>query len=159
MGSRSETELAYSAGFLDGDGSLMLQIKKRKDGKSRIRFMTTICFYQDSRHDEGLEWIQNVLGIGYLSKRKDGMSELRVNGYAQVRDILEKLMPFIRFKKVQAATLHKAAVLLSATKLQKLNEKQLNELVDYIVTIQSHNYATKKKRTKEELLTVLGLTP
>jgi len=33
VGSQSKTNLAYIAGFLDGDGSLMLQIKKRKDGK------------------------------------------------------------------------------------------------------------------------------
>jgi hypothetical protein len=44
VGSRSKITLAYIAGFLDGDGSLMLQIKKRKDGtKSSIRFMPTIC--------------------------------------------------------------------------------------------------------------------
>ena len=159
MGSRSKIELAYSAGFLDGDGSLMLQIKKRKDGKSRIRFMTTICFYQDSRHEEGLGWIRKVLGIGYLSKRKDGMSELRINGYSQVRDILEKLMPSIRFKKQQAVALHKAATLLSTTKFRMLSEKQLKELVDYVVMIQNHDYATKKKRTREELLSVLDLTP
>ena len=48
MGSRSNIYLAYIAGFLDGDGSLMLQIKKRKDGnRSKFRFMPTICFYQD----------------------------------------------------------------------------------------------------------------
>ena len=39
MGSRSKINLAYIAGFLDGDGSLMLQIKKRKDGKLKRRFM------------------------------------------------------------------------------------------------------------------------
>ena len=32
MGSRSKINLAYVADFLDGDGSLMFQIKKRKDG-------------------------------------------------------------------------------------------------------------------------------
>ena len=64
--------------------------------------MATICFYQDSRHELPLAWIRSVLGIGYLSKRNDGMSELRINGFAQVRYILAKLMPFIRFKKEQA---------------------------------------------------------
>ena len=39
---------------------LMLQIKKRKDGKSKIRFMLTICFYQDTRHEKPLYWIQNI---------------------------------------------------------------------------------------------------
>ena len=103
MGSRSKiakkTDLAYIAGFLDGDGSLMLQLKKRSDSKRGIRFMATICFYQDSRHEKDLNWIRKILGIGYLSKRKDGMSELRINSYKRVGSILESLIPFIRFKK------------------------------------------------------------
>ena len=54
MGSQSKIALAYIAGFLDGDGSVMLQIKKRKDGRLKRRFMCTICFYQDSRHEKPL---------------------------------------------------------------------------------------------------------
>ena len=57
MGSRPKvksTDLAYIAGFLDGDGSLMLQIKKRSDVKNKRRFMLTICFYQDKRNDKVL---------------------------------------------------------------------------------------------------------
>ena len=41
---------SYIAGFLDGDGSLMLQLKKRSDSKNKYRFMSTICFYQDIRY-------------------------------------------------------------------------------------------------------------
>ena len=99
MGSQSKINLAYIAGFLDGDGSLMLQIKKRKDGRLKRRFMCTVCFYQDSRHEKSLYWIKKVLGIGYISKRNDGMTELRINGFKQVKNILQKLRPFIKFKK------------------------------------------------------------
>ncbi len=159
MGSRSKTNLAYIAGFLDGDGSLMLQIKKRKDGRSKIRFMTTICFYQDTRHAKTLNWIREVLGIGYSSERKDGMTELRINGYQQVRDILESLLPFIRFKKIQAVALHKAAKILSDNARNTLDSKTQKTLVNLILVIQSENYVTKKKKTKAELYEVLGLTP
>lgn len=159
MGSRPKTNLAYIAGFLDGDGSLMLQIKKRKDGKSKIRFMTTICFYQDTRHAKTLNWICEVLGIGYSSERKDGMTELRINGYQQVRDILEDLLPFIRFKKIQAVALHKAAKILSDNARNTLDSKTQKTLVNLILVIQSENYVTKKKKTKAELYEVLGLTP
>ena len=107
MGSRSRIDLAYIAGFLDGDGSLMLQIKKRKEGISKIRFMSTICFYQDTRHEKDLYWIRKILGKGYLSKRNDGMSELRINGYSTVKDILVLLKEFLRFKKIQATALLK----------------------------------------------------
>ena len=160
MGSRSKKfELAYIAGFLDGDGSLMLQLKKRSDSKRAIRFMATICFYQDTRHEKTLYWIQEVLSIGYISKRNDGMTELRINGYKQIGEILKSLRPYIRFKKLQAHALLQACEILSNTKFNKLTRKQLTKLVNLILVIQSENYITKKKKTKSELHKVLGLTP
>ena len=162
MGSQSKIEkekLAYIAGFLDGDGSLMLQLKKRKDGILKFRFMATICFYQDTRHEKTLYWIQKVLRIGYVSRRNDGMTELRVNGYEQIRNILKSLLPYVQFKKLQAHALLQACGILSNTKFQKLTKKQLTKLVDLILVIQSENYVTKKKKTREEFLQILGLTP
>ena len=159
VGSRSKTDLAYIAGFLDGDGSLMLQIKKRKDGKVKIRFMATICFYQDTRHEKTLHWIKKILGIGYISRRSDGMSELRINGYVQVREILKKLLPHIRFKAIQAKSLIAATEILSSAKFRRLEKKQLLSLIKLTLLMQQENYVTKKKKTREELLVVLGLTP
>ena len=159
MGSRSKIELAYISGFLDGDGSLMLQLKKRSDSRRGIRFMTTICFYQDTRHEKTLYWIREVLGIGYISKRNDGMTELRINGYIQIRDILKSLLPYVRFKKLQASTLLQACEILSNIKFSKLTKIQLQKLVDLILVIQNENYVTKKKKTKSELYKVLSLTP
>ncbi len=157
MGSQSKINLAYIAGFLDGDGSLMLQIKKRKDSnKSKYRFMATICFYQDSRHEKPLFWIRKVLNIGYLSKRKDGISELRINGFKQIEKILNNLLPFIKFKKKQAKILLKSVIFLQKSYLK---EKDLRILVNNIIQIQSENYISKRKRTKKELLKILGLTP
>ncbi len=159
MGSRSKIDLAYIAGFLDGDGSLMLQIKKRKDGISKIRFMSTICFYQDTRHEKSLYWIREVFSKGYLSQRNDGMSELRINGYSTVKDILQMLKPFLKFKKVQAEALFQACTILSGQKYKQLDRKHVIKLVDLILVIQNENYVTKKKRTRDELLLILGLTP
>ena len=160
MGSRSnKIHLAYIAGFLDGDGSLMLQIKNRKDGKTKKRLMATICLYQDSRHEETLSWIRDVFGIGYVSRRNDGMTELRINGFDQIRGILKDLSPFIRFKKEQAAALYGATDLLSGKQFKNLNRKELLQVIDYILIIQKNNYVTKRKKTKEELMNLLDLTP
>lgn len=137
----------------------MLQIKKRKDGALKKRFMATICLYQDSRHEKDLYWIQKQFGIGYVSRRNDGMSELRINGYAQVRDILKQLMPYIRFKRLQAQALYSAVTLLSDVPYRKLDETQLRQLATHVLVIQNENYATRRKKSKEELLAVFGLTP
>lgn len=159
MGSRSKINLSYIAGFLDGDGSLMLQIKKRKDGKLKRRFMCTICFYQDSRHEKSLYWIRKILGIGYISRRNDGMTELRINGFKQVEEILHDLIPFIRFKKEQARALYNAANLLNQKDSRLLSKKDLLKLANFIITIQKNNYITQKKKTKADILKILGLTP
>ena len=158
MGSQSKINLAYIAGFLDGDGSLMLQIKKRKDGKLGRRFMATICFYQDSRHEKPLYWIQNHLKSGYISKRNDNITELRINGFDKIRKIVKNLLPFIKFKKNQADALLKATSVL-VKRESNLEKRELLKVVDYMMIIQNNNYVTKKKKTKEELLNILGLTP
>jgi len=159
VGSRSKIDLAYIAGFLDGDGSLMLQVKKRKDGKAKKRFMCTICFYQDSRHEKPLFWIRKVLGIGYLSRRNDGITELRINGFKQIKMIMGLLIPFIRFKKDQANALYRAADLLNSKKMNMLTKTDLSKLIEYLLKIQNSNYATKKKKTKKELFKIFELTP
>ncbi|OGI31154.1 MAG: hypothetical protein A2343_02495 [Candidatus Moranbacteria bacterium RIFOXYB12_FULL_35_8] len=155
MGSCSKTDLAYIAGFLDGDGSLMMQIKRRNDN-GRFRFMLTICMYQDSRHEKTLFWMKRKFRIGYISRRNDNITELRINGYKQVERILKLLKPYIKFKKIQTKILLKSAKILQK---KKISEKDYRILVDNIILIQSENYVTKRKKTKEELLKVLELTP
>src|SRR3989344_175316 len=135
----------------------MLQIKKRGDGKRKWRITCTICFYQDGRHELPLHWIRKVLGIGYISKRNDGMSELRINGFQQVKGIIEDLLPFIKFKKEQARIMRKALEILLDN--HQLNNSQWRKLIDCIIKIQENNYVTKKKKTREELCLMLGLTP
>jgi len=144
---------------MDGDGSLMFQIKKRKDTKLGYRFMFTICFYQDSRYSESLKWIREVLDIGYVSHRNDGMSELRVNGYARAHEIISDLMPYIRFKKPQAFAIYEASSLLKDKGMRGLSEEDLRRLVDLMLIVQANNYVTKRKKTRKELLSILGLTP
>jgi hypothetical protein len=85
-------KLAYIAGFLDGDGSIMLQLRK-KDGKP-IRVKTTICLYQDIRYRKDIEWIQKILGYGYVYNRNDHICELRIEGFQRVYDTLILLKPY-----------------------------------------------------------------
>jgi hypothetical protein len=159
VGSCSKTDLAYIAGFLDGDGSLMLQLKKQNNTKRAWRFMCTICLYQDTRHEAPLIWMQKILGIGFISHRNDGITELRINGINRVQVILRALLPYLRFKRTQALIMLEAAKILSKTKANDLTNIELSKLIDCILEIQSCNYATKYKKTREELMLRLGLTP
>lgn len=159
MGSRLETDLAYIAGFLDGDGSLMLQVKLRSDTSRGVRFMATICFYQDTRHEKPLHWIRKQFGIGYISRRNDGITELRICGFERVRDILSELEPYIRFKAKQARALKNACALLAEKPMRLLSKSDLHTIVDLAVEIRTENYKSKSTFTREELNRRLSLTP
>lgn len=152
-------ERAYVAGFLDGDGSIMLQLKRRKDSPRGYRFMATICFYQDTRHEAPLHWIRKKLGIGYVSQRRDGITELRINGYAQVQIILQQLIPYLRFKKPQAVAIIRACGRLMKRNMQRATRQDREILCRCLAIIQDNNYATHHKRSLEELRSAVGLTP
>ena len=121
--------------------------------------MLTLCFYQDSRHELPLYWIKKILQAGYISKRNDGITELRINGFKQVKSIIKELLPYIKFKKSQAKEMYQASCILADKKIGELSKTDLLKLVDNIVNIQKENYATKSKKSKEEILKILGLTP
>ena len=159
MGSRFNLNLAYIAGFLDGDGSLMLQLKSRSDTNRGVRFMATICLYQDTVHAQPLLWMQESLKCGYVSQRCDGMTELRINGFAQVRQVLTLLQPYIRFKAVQTQALIKACELLEQKFLRDMLPTELCTLVDLMFEIKAQNYKSKSAIPKNEVLKRLGLTP
>ena len=159
MGSCSKiTNYAYIAGFLDGDGSVMVQLKKRKDTKKKWRIMFTICFYQDSRHEEGLLWIRKIIG-GYLSRRNDGITELRINGYKKVYELLKQLEPFVKFKKIQVEAMIKILKILLKTSEDKLSIRDKKRILENLLKIQSANYSTRRKKTRKELSKILELTP
>jgi hypothetical protein len=159
VGSRSKIDLAYIAGFLDGDGSLMLQLKKRSDTPRALRIMATVCFYQDTRHEKPLHWIRQTLNIGYVSRRNDGMSELRINGFKTVGNIIVELLPFLRFKKIQAQNMVKACKLLTEKTLRKLSLTDRKRITNYLLAIQNENYVTKQKKSRKDIEKILGLTP
>ncbi len=138
----TDQEKAYIAGFLDGDGSIMLQLKPRKLVSYGFRVKTTLCFYQDTRHKKGLSWIRGKLGIGYLSQRKDRITELRIEGYKAVKSVLNELAPFIIFKKKQVKIILKAILIME----NNPNPKEFLKVCKLSDDISAINYATVRKK-------------
>lgn len=87
------------------------------------------------------------------------MTELRINGFSQVRETLEALQPYFQFKKKQAKLLIQACKLLERETLRTMQSKDIRKIVDLLVLIQNENYMSKRRKTKEELYQILGLTP
>jgi len=145
-----DIDLAYIAGFLDGDGSVMVQVKKTKFNPKGWRLMFTICFYQDSKHAQPLSWIRKILGIGYLSYRNDGIAELRINGYAQTERILKDLLPYLRFKKKQVKIILRILKLVHNKKLGQLTKQERLRIVDLIYESRKLTYKSGWKNLSNE---------
>src|SRR5258708_10271116 len=126
--------LAYVAGFLDGDGSIMLQIHRRESGKSKFRIKTVICFYQDSSHKAEIEWVKETLGCGYIYNRSDGICELRIEGFQKVFEVLSKLQPFLRFKTKQASLI---LDLIPKLELRLVTQQNIQE---WVKKMRDYNY-------------------
>ena len=154
-----DADLAYIAGFLDGDGSIIVQVKNRTSGSKGWRLMFTICFYQDSRHERPLFWIKKKLGIGYISKRNDGITELRINGYEQARSILEKLYPYMKFKKKQAGyVLRILKYLQTGKRFSQTTKRERLKITNAILKSRQETYqsgAKKMEKLQSDLAKIL----
>ena len=141
----NQLNLAYIAGFLDGDGSIMLQLHRRDRGKDIFRVKTVICFYQDNRYRHDIEWIQQILGCGYVYTRNDHICELRIEGFKRVFEVLKLLQPYIRLKKRQVELL----LTLIPQLQQKLLSKQ--DIAMWIQKMREYNYFSSQRNALEKV--------
>ncbi len=98
----TKEELAYIAGFLDGDGCIMLQLVYRKDYILGYQIRSSIVFYQNQKYRNFLEWLKEKFYYGYVRNRNDGMCEYTIVGTNEVIKILKTLYTYLKLKKPQA---------------------------------------------------------
>jgi len=93
---------SYIAGFLDGDGSIYVKIKPNITYRYKFQVSPAIVFFQSEKEGNHLKWLQKTIGRGYLRKRNDGIIEYIIGDVDSIRDLSEKLLPYLRIKKRQA---------------------------------------------------------
>lgn len=154
------SDKAYLAGLLDGDGSIMLQLKPRKKVKFLFRVKAVVILYQDARYIEQLRLFQKLIGAGYVYQRNDHIAELRVEGFTQVYLFLSVVKPFIHFKSAQVK------LMLQALKILRQKQYSLSEFLfvcQLADEISRANYTSKlRKYTAAHVAAVLrqhGLFP
>ena len=87
------------------------------------------------------------------------MTELRINGYERVREILVKLSPYIKFKKEQIKILLRILQLICGKKFEKLSRKIRLKIADLICESRKFTYQSgwkKLSKPKDELRKILG---
>lgn len=139
-------ELAYIAGFLDGDGCIMLQLVYRHDYVLGYQIRASIVFYQKTQYKDFLIWLKSKFDCGYVRDRNDGMSEYTIVGSEQVASILKTLLPYLKLKEKQAKLALEVISKMpgSGRKMDADSLYKLSLLVDKFLKL---NYSKKRTNT------------
>lgn len=128
----TETQKAYTAGFLDGDGSILAQCLRKTDYKLGFQIRISVVFHQKTRRKEFLKDLSEEIGLGQLREKKNGMSEYNIVGAAATKPLLEALLPYLRMKQRQANLVLKILEQLPSTENNEERFLDVCRLVDKV---------------------------
>ena len=140
----------YLAGFVDGEGSFNISIKKAKDRS--LGWRVTACFNVSQKERHILDVLQEALGCGTIRQRWDGVHYFEVNSYF---DLAEKVIPF--FHRFPLLSPNKGETLEIFTKICEMMCAREHLSLDGIQQIihlrkQMNNETSKRHRDDEEIL-------
>jgi hypothetical protein len=163
----SETQKAFIAGFLEGDGSISAKISPTPWKRLGYRVRVIISFTQHTRNKEILRYLQKIVGGSLKDYASRSMSELVIFDRKRVEDVLKEILPYLIVKKKQAVLAleiierfkkrkkHKRSklspedlieIVKIAEKIRELNSSRRNKII--------HNLdRVKQKLEKKDLLT------
>lgn len=143
-------ELAYIAGFLDGDGCIMLQLIFRHDYSLGYQIRSSIVFYQKTQYTDFLSWLKRKLIAGYIRERNDGISEYTIVGVKPVTEVLRLLDPYLKLKKRQAR-LALSVMSQMPEKGRKFTPKLLLSLARKVDQFAHLNYSKRRTNTSKQV--------
>lgn len=148
-------QLAYIAGFLDGDGCINAQIVRRADYKLKYQIRVSITFFQKTKFYWFLIKLNKLLDCGTLRQRPDNMSEYTIVGVSNVEKILFLLKPYILLKQPQTKLLLELIKQMPKVKNDPLTFLKLCEQVDRFILL---NDCKKRQITAKTVRSDLELT-
>lgn len=94
-------DLAYIAGFFDGEGSINLlkSIRRRKKANWCAEYTLTVAMGQ--KDGETLDWIKDNLGGNICKIKRDG-SYFWYQSNRKAETFLRIILPYLKYKKPQA---------------------------------------------------------
>ena len=134
-------DAAYLAGFLDGDGSIHFQLVRQKEYKFGFYIRASLSLTQSTPDRHGLEYLQGLIGGGYLRDRGTGISDLVVTSRPLLLVTLSAVAPFVVFKRRQT---QRALELLPQIK-PRLNEREFLRLAHEVDAFATLNHSKTKR--------------
>ena len=138
----TETEAAYIAGYLDGDGYIGLQIKHRNEKSRHAYHFHSIISFSDARM-KVLNWIQNKLGCGFIEDRLEyGCRTLYISANPN-RWLLPQIRQYLVLKQGQADLMIKFLTLTQTVRGGKIKSelwlKNMEKYLDLFLQIKCLN--------------------
>ena len=144
----------YLAGFVDGEGSFNVSIKKVNDRS--LGWRTTACFNVSQRERQILDLLQQTLGCGSIRKRWDGVHYFEVNSYV---DLVERVIPFFRRYPLRSSSKNETfEVFAQICEMMRAGEHLSLDGIRKIVYLRNlmNNETSKRHRSDEEILNSLS---
>ena len=145
----NETEKAYIAGFLDGDGSIMAIIEPHKECRFGYRIRVMLKFAQHETSANILSYIMSLLGAGHVGKSTKQVRECVIRDQKQIEQILSSLLPYVKLKNQQVRL-----ALQLIEKLRHINKKadflESAKMADKIANLNLRS-RSRRKNTSETI--------
>ena len=138
----NQTQKAYLAGFLDGDGSIYVRLKPNLTYKYGFQIAPYIVLFQSQKEKENFQKICSLIGLGYLRVRKDGILEYIIGRTNELKEFLKLVKPFVILKKKQVVLM--TEILNQKEKIK--NKQDFCKLADLIDRFRDLNYSKKRKK-------------
>tara|TARA_B100000745_G_C20143439_1_gene392133 strand:+ start:292 stop:765 length:474 start_codon:yes stop_codon:yes gene_type:complete len=142
----------YIAGFVDGEGSFNVSLKKRKDYVGE--FKLTASFNVSQKDRVILAFIKKTIGCGTLRERKDGVVYYEVTN---ITSLYENVLPFFKeFGFLSAKKKHNFAIFKQIVE-KMYNKKHLTkdgfkEIIDLREKL-NQGIGRKRKYTLKDVYT------
>jgi len=140
-------DMSYLAGFLDGDGSIHFQLVRQKEYRFGFYIRSSMSLSQSTTARAGLEYLQRLIGGGYLRDRGTGMSDLVVTSRPLLTRILRGVEPFVVFKKTHV----REALKLLPQIQPRMRPKEFLEVARQVDDFASLNYSKTKRITAADV--------
>ena len=138
----SLTQRAYLAGFLDGDGSIYVQLKPNQTYRFGFQIAAYIVLYQSQKARRMFVELCSMIELGYLRERKDGILEYIIGKSDAIRTFLRLVSPYLLLKKEQATLMSK----ILDSKEDVKDKKDFAEVAKLIDRFRELNYSKKRKK-------------
>jgi len=141
------TDVAYVAGFMDGDGSIHFQLVRQKGYRFGFYIRASLSLSQSTSDRAGLEYLQNLIGAGYLRDRGTGMSDLVITSRPVLIRLLKAVEPFVVFKRRQVV----AALKLLDTIRPRMEVEEFLAAAREVDAFSTLNHSKTKRISAEDV--------